>query len=136
MSNYYANKRYRDRRLLAREIIKSCLSIYTIVIHCSITTLLEGVEETPFERKKEGDRVFYHAYRTLFFSFSNHVPILTKIYNSPSSEMAYLERILYTLLVNNFCNAFEEIETSFHFSCNASQRNIFNILDVKLEKHT
>lgn len=88
------------------------------------------------KEKKRGIEFFITRIELFFFSFSNHVPILTKIYNSPSSEMAYLERILYTLLVNNFCNAFEEIETSFHFSCNASQRNIFNVLDVKLEKHT
>lgn len=84
------------------------------------------------KEKKRGIEFFITRIELFFFPF----PILTKIYNSPSSKMAYLERILYTLLVNNFCNAFEEIETSFHFSCNASQRNIFNVLDVKLEKHT
>lgn len=70
----------------------------------------------------------------LFFPFpSPPVPISTKIYDSPRNgflSRSYRTNSSTSLLVNNFCNGFEEIETSFHF---ASQRNIFSVFDAKRE---
>lgn len=70
----------------------------------------------------------------LFLPFpSPPVPISTKIYDSPRNgflSRSYRTNSSTSLLVNNFCNGFEEIETSFHF---ASQRNIFSVFDAKRE---
>lgn len=69
----------------------------------------------------------------LFFLFPPPVPISTKIYDSPRNgflSRSYRTNSSTSLLVNNFCNGFEEIETSFHF---ASQRNIFSVFDAKRE---
>lgn len=68
MSDYYANKRYQDRRLFAREIIKSCLSIYTMIVRL--------FEDSDYRNVSKNEGSFYrgnelNACRTLsFFSFS------------------------------------------------------------------
>lgn len=65
MSDYYANKRYQDRRLFAREIIKSCLSIYTMIVRL--------FEDSDYRNVSKNEGSFYrgnetHACRTLSFS--------------------------------------------------------------------
>lgn len=67
MSNYYANKRYQDRRLFAREIIKSCLSIYTMIVRLFEDSDYRNVSknEGSFYRGNETQRVS----NSFFFSF-------------------------------------------------------------------
>lgn len=98
-------------------------------------------EDSDYRNVSKNEGSFYrgnelNACRTLsFFSFfpSPPVPISTKIYDSPRNgflSRSYRTNSSTSLLVNNFCNGFEEIETSFHF---ASQRNIFSVFDAKRE---